>query len=360
MVNYASFLLRGGAVLIALALLVLGGQYLLPALLPFLLGAAVAVLLRPFACWVRDTTRMRYGASAVAAALLFYGLAALLVCNLGFLVFAQTVSLFTRLPELFSQGIIPSASSMWERSVEFMSRFLPTAGLYMERVSEWATTITGEALSQLSGSVLHWAAGFVAGLPSLFINIFLTVLSSVFILSDYDGIASFIFRQLSPRLQKLARSSKSFLLSTGKNVVKAYFLLMLLTFCEVTTGLWLLGVEYFAVMGILVAVVDVLPVLGSGAVLIPWGVWQVLSGSAGQGAGILLLYAVITVVRTIAEPKILGDRIGLPPLVTILSMYAGLRLFGIAGLILTPMTVTLLVHLNERGHIKLWKGDGQR
>lgn len=343
--------------LLGLILLWLAGGFLLPAVLPFVGGALVAVLLRPAANFLRRVTGMRYRPAAVAACLLFYGLFGLLICNLGFLLFAQTVALFTRLPELFSASIIPTASGAWEQTMRFMSRFLPSAGVYLEQMSQWLSVLMTQSLSQFSTDVLHSTAAFAARLPGLFFGLFLGILSSFFILMDYDTIAAFLLRQLSPRMKKLVQSSKRFLVTTGKNVVKAYFLLMLLTFCEVSVGLWLLGVEYFAVLGVIVAVVDILPILGSGAVLLPWGLWQIFAGAPQKGIGILLLYGVVVVVRTVAEPKILGDRIGLPPLVTILSMYAGLRLFGALGMILTPMAATLLTHLNTRGLLHMWKGE---
>ncbi|MEG1942519.1 MAG: sporulation integral membrane protein YtvI [Angelakisella sp.] len=353
--DYSAFLLPAGAVLTGGLLLFIFGKYLLPALLPFLLGGLLACLLRPLACFVHRVTHMRYRPSAAAACLLFYGLFGLLLCNLGFLLFAQTVALFTRLPELFTATLLPALSSLWEQAISFIGQFMPMAELYMEELSAGISTVTSDTLSQLSTDVLHSATSFVGKLPLLFINISLVVLSSFFILMDYDAISAFILRQLPSRVQRTVKSAKAFLMTTGKNVIKAYFLLMFITFCEVSVGLWLLGAPYFAVMGAVVAAVDILPIFGSGAVLIPWGLYLIFTGTIPRGVGILLLYAVITVVRTLAEPKILGDKIGLPPLVTIISMYAGLSLFGFLGLILTPMAVTLLAHLNTHGHLKLWK-----
>lgn len=357
--NYASFLLKSGTALAVLALLLLALEYLLPAALPFLAGALVAALLRRPACWLRQVTGMRYRPSAVAACLLFYSLFCMLAVNLGFLLFAQTVAFFTRLPGLAAE-LLPAAAGAWNNATAWLYRFLPGAQDYMSQLSGAVTAITGEALSQLSSGVLHGAAAFVRRLPNMVLGLFLGILSSFFILMDYDRIAAFVYRQLSPRLKRLLQSSKSFLVTTGRNVIKAYFLIMLMTFCEVSAGLWLLGVEYYAVLGIIVAAVDILPVLGSGGVLVPWGLWLVFSGNPVQGVGILLLYGIVTVVRTVTEPKILGDKIGLPPLVTILSMYLGLRLFGIGGLVLSPMVVTLLVHLNSKELLRLWKKEGER
>lgn len=354
------FIKKGGALLIALALALLFGRFLLPALLPFILGGAAAAMLYPMAYALSRGRRIGYKTAAVITALVFYGLAALLLANLGFLIFAQGVSLLSRLPGMVSEQLLPAAEKLWQSAVDMISRFLPGAGDYMGQLSQLTSEFTGQALSGLSSGALHSAAAFVTELPGLIFNLFLTILSSVLILLDYSRIVGFIYRRLSPRMRSTVRASKSFLLTTGKNVIKAYLLLMLLTFCIVTVGLRLLGVEYFAAMGLVVALVDVLPVLGSGAVLAPWGLWQLVAGRKLQGVGILLLWGVLAAARAVAEPKLVGDGIGLPPLVTVLSMTVGLRLFGIAGLILTPMAVTLLVYLHKHDRLRLWKGGANQ
>ena len=115
---------------------------------------------------------------------------------------------------------------------------------------------------------------------------------------------------------------------------------MVITFGEFSLGLWLLRVDYYLIIGLAVAVLDILPVIGSGSILVPWGLWLLLGGRPTLGAGILLLYAVVTAIRTVLEPRVVGRRIGLSPLVTLISMYAGMKLGGMAGLILAPMAVT--------------------
>ena len=200
------------------------------------------------------------------------------------------------------------------------------------------------------------AAGSFAGrLPAVLLACSFTVLSSFFILPDYERIGAFLLRQLPQRWAGLARESKDFLFATIRQVLAAYLLIMLITFGEVSLGLWLLRVDYYLIIGLLVAVVDILPVVGSGSVLVPWGLWTLLQGSPTLGAGILLLYGVVTGVRTVLEPRIVGRRIGLSPLVTLIAMYTGMKLGGFMGLIAAPMAVTLLLFLDEGGHIRLLK-----
>ena len=158
----------------------------------------------------------------------------------------------------------------------------------------------------------------------------------------------------------MVQESKDFLVGTVRQVLKAYLLIMAITFGEISLGLWLLRVDYYLIIGLTVAVLDILPVLGSGSILIPWGIWTLLGGNLPLGAGILLLYAVVTGVRTVLEPRLVGRGMGLSPLVTLISMYVGMKLLGVGGLILAPMAVTLVLFLEESGHIRLLRKKGGR
>lgn len=332
--------------------LVLG--YIIPLFLPFILGGVVAVLLRPLARRIQHITRMCYRPSAVVSMILFYGVFLLLVINLGYLLFAQTISLFSNLPQLYTGTIQPAidAVQVWfEKTILYI---FPSSNNVFSTIALTLEALTKEAILSISAAILHTTTQFVKALPSALFAFSLVIISSIFMLLDYDVIAGFVKRFFSRNTGKLIVKSKTFVITTGVNLLKAYFLLMLLTFLEVTAGLWLLRIDYFLVIGIIVAVVDILPILGSGAVLVPWGLFLLFTGQGPRGIGILLLYGVVTVVRTIAEPKLIGAKIGLPPIVTIIAMYCGVKLGGFTGLIFAPIAVTLFVYLykeniKERG-----------
>ncbi len=217
-----------------------------------------------------------------------------------------------------------------------------------------------ESVSTLSARALA-AAGSLAGrFPSALLACSFALLSSFFILPDYEGIGAFLLGQLPPRLAEMVQESKDFLVGTVRQVLKAYLLIMAITFGEISLGLWLLRVDYYLIIGLTVAVLDILPVLGSGSILIPWGIWTLLGGNLPLGAGILLLYAVVTGVRTVLEPRLVGRGMGWSPLVTLISMSVGMKLLGVGGLILAPMAVTLVLFLEESGHIRLLRKKGGR
>jgi sporulation integral membrane protein YtvI len=138
-------------------------------------------------------------------------------------------------------------------------------------------------------------------------------------------------------------------LSSFIKMILSYTLVSAICFCELMVGFLILGIKDAVFIAMLIAILDVLPVLGSGTVLIPWGVVSLILGDPTTGIGVLILYGIITVVRQIVEPKIVGSQIGLHPLVTIASLYIGLRLMGGLGLIMGPLYVLMCKKLAEEG-----------
>ena len=112
---------------------------------------------------------------------------------------------------------------------------------------------------------------------------------------------------------------------------------------------------YIFAISLITAIVDILPVLGTGTILVPWGVWSLLTGNIGFGIGILVVYAIITVIRQIIEPKLVASQLGLPAYVTITAMYIGTRLFGFIGLFLLPISIMVLKVLNDDGIIHIFR-----
>ena len=326
----------------------LAGKYLLPCLLPFLFGGVLAMTLRPAALRLSRAVRLPRKLAAFLVMTAFFLLAGALFWWLGALFLAQVSAFVARLPALYEADIRPAADALAGRMSALLgspegrslSGALNSAGQYLEQLFSAAASALLSAMGNLVGR-----------LPSVLLALSFSVLSAYFMIMDYEGICRFLNERLPPRLRMTVKDFKDFALNTCRRVIKAYLLIMLITFAEVSVGLWLLRVDVFLVVGLLIAVLDILPVLGSGTVLIPWGVYSLLSGRTALGVGLLVLYGTVTLVRTLIEPKILGGQIGLCPLATIISMYAGLRLWGVGGMILAPMAATILAHLARNGRL---------
>ncbi len=197
----------------------------------------------------------------------------------------------------------------------------------------------------------------VKGIPSLFLTLLVTVVSCVFMTSDYEIIKKMVldFCRADSR-EKLINTKRTITKGVSK-LFKAYATLMLITFIEMFVGLSfmkLIGVykgSYIAIIAFVTCIVDIIPVLGTGTILIPWAVYSFITGNVGLGIGLIILYAVITVLRQVIEPKLVANQVGLPAIVTIAAMFLGARLFGAFGIIILPLTVIVLKLMYDEGVI---------
>src|SRR5699024_9383370 len=120
-------------------------------------------------------------------------------------------------------------------------------------------------------------------------------------------------------------------------------------FVELAIGLSIIGVDRAVLIALGIAVFDILPVLGTGGIMLPWAAIRALAGDYRMAISLFVVYLIITVIRNIIEPKIVGQQIGLHPVVTLISMFVGLQLFGAVGLFGLPITLSLLRNLNDNG-----------
>jgi predicted PurR-regulated permease PerM len=144
---------------------------------------------------------------------------------------------------------------------------------------------------------------------------------------------------------------------------KSYAAVLFITFCEMAVGLHILKFAglykggYIFVIAICTALLDILPVFGTGTVLIPWGVISLFTHKIGLGIGLLVIYGLITVIRQIVEPRIVSANVDIHPVITLMSMYIGIQVFGVFGILILPITVVIIKTLNDEGIIHIW-GNG--
>ena len=128
---------------------------------------------------------------------------------------------------------------------------------------------------------------------------------------------------------------------------------MLITFGELTVGLLIIGVRRAILLAALIAIFDIFPVVGAGAILLPWAVISLIQGKTLQALGLFILYVIILTVRQFLEPKVVGKQVGLPPLVTLACMFVGTSLFGVWGLFGLPIGAAILVNLNNDPNVPI-------
>ena len=318
-------LLGGGA------LLYLFFKYLAGVLFPFLLGWGLAMLVRRPAAWMHEKTRIPEGIvrlALVAVSAFLFGL---------ILVFGIRGAL-QELSHLASR-FGGDGSMLAERIKGFLAS-IPVIG---ERLAE------GSFLKETLSSVLSLLPSLIAGiadvLPAFFFTLGVSVIAAVYFCLDLDRIHVALMTRISKPFSSLLGVLKNSALRAVASVLRAQAILTLVAFVFLLIAFILLNVNYPLLLSGLISLLDFLPILGVGLFLVPWGVLSLLAGERLLGVGLLVLFVVISVVRQFLEPHVLGRSYGLHPLVTLLALYAGGRLFGFFGLLVFPMITLLLLEI---------------
>ena len=319
-------------------------QYLVPLVLPFLLGAALALAAEPMVRFLCARLRLPRGMASilgVAMAFALLGLAILVCCALVFRQIQALAGVLPNMEETIRSGL--GALSGW--LLEIADGAPAVLREPLARNVENFFSNGSALLEKITGYVLHLASGILSRLPNGALAFVTGLISSFMISAKLSqirmGIAlRFPAERIRPWLET-AKSLKVALLGWLKAQVK----LSGVTFGLLTISFLLLGISYGPLWAFLVALVDAFPILGTGAVLVPWSLISFLQGDTLRAFGLLGAYAVVTVTRTVLEPRLVGRQLGLDPLVTLVCFYAGFRLWGIWGMILAPMLAVVAVQL---------------
>ena len=230
-------------------------------------------------------------------------------------------------------------------------------------INDFDVSKLGINMSSITSGLSNGISGVysvVKNIPSILIGVVIGVIAWILFTKDYKKVVKFIKLQLPDKHKNLLSETKKIFSSTILKMCRAYGLIMFITFCENFLGLTILNLigvmknSYVFVIAICIAVFDIRPVAGSGGILIPWSLIALVTGNVGQCVGLLILYAVITVIRQYIEPKIVGDSLGVNPLVTLAGLYFGLKLFGFMGMFIVPICVMTLKAFNDAGRIHLY------
>ena len=340
---------------IILGVVVLLTRYALGVLMPFIVALLVSLLLKPFVAFFNEKFKIPRSIAGIVLVVLFYALVGFLLTVIGVQLFAAAKSFFLLLPSLYTNTIAPWFDHLFVSLQAFAEKLDPSTTAAYNAVASNITNSLGEAVVNISKGVVSWVTNLTLKTPGFLLKLLITVIATIFLTADFPKIKAFVMRQLPVRICDLLHNARVQLGRTLWSYTRSYAMILGITFLEIALGLSMIGVNNAFGIAILIALFDILPVVGSGLVLLPWAVFTLFSGDLGTGIGLLVLYIVVIVVRQIMEPKIVGDRVGLHPLVTLLSMVLGTYLFGGIGLLGLPITVALLHALNKQGAIHLYK-----
>ena len=331
-----------------LALLVIfGWKYLLPALMPFIIGFVIASIVQFL---LNRLGLKKPGHRKLAAAglcIAFYALLVFLATFFSMKIIREIGDFAMSLPDLFYDSVYPL---IWDLGDQIQLILEPIDMSLAQLVNEvgktLASTLAGYATKFSAWAVRTVATGAVS-IPGALIQLIIIVVSSFYMAADYQTVIDFL-KGLIPSSQ---RDDMVKVVSYARTAVvayiKSYSIMFCITFLELWIGLSLLKIPYELGLAFGIAVFDLMPILGVGGILLPWGGIALILGNLKMGIGIIALYLVIAAVRNTVEPRIVGKEIGLHPLATLVAMVVGLRLIGLVGMLMLPITMVAIVKLRE-------------
>lgn len=315
---------------------------------PLLLAFLTAVLLEPLNISLSKSMRLKRIWSTIITFCLFLLVFILASYWIGTTLFVQGVEFVDRLPQL-SKQVMRTLEDIIQQSEKYYN-LLPDETVLT--IQEVLSSFHRSAI-EFTSTIGRWILGIITGIPELLIKSIIYLVGLFLISLDLPSIQEKFMNLFSPSargkvqlvLRQLHRAAIGFL--------GAQIILSALTYILALIGLLILDIKYAAVIAFVVILVDILPILGTGSVFVPWSTYLFIQGQKELAIGLLILFAVITVVRRIIEPKILGTSLGISALSAFVSMFIGFQLLGLLGLILGPAVVIIIQALRNAGFMKI-------
>lgn len=314
---------------------------ILPYIAPFVVAIFMTFIIEKPVRFMQKRFKMPRSLAVGLAIFLFAIVIGGIVVFTFYQVTTELASLTQDTPSLYSiadffQALIEKSQSFYLKIPDDIVKALQkNIGTIVSTISSWLTKLFAAMLD------------IVKSLPQLFVFLVVSMVSTFFMSRDREKIATFIYRQMPHRWDSKVRAIKSDLFVAFIGFLKAQLTLVFITFLQLLVGYTILGVDYAFFFAIFTAIVDAIPVLGTGTILIPVSAAHLIMGNSPRAFAFLVLYVVILIVRQFLEPRIMGSNLGVHPLVMLIAIYVGLRVFGVMGLILGPVLVIIIKALQK-------------
>lgn len=334
--------------LTGLYLVCVWGPRVLGFFIPFVIGWMIALIANPLVRFLEKRLKIvrKHGSMLIIA-----GVLALIISLLYFVLgkaYVEIREFIGDLPALYDSAAaeIRGAVQNGNRIFEFLPDEFRTAVM---QFTENIGTYVGDLVSKAAAPTVEIAGNVAKGIPNVLVNTVITILSSYLFIAEQDKILAWM-RRYAP---KFVLRYAEYLKKDARGVIGGYFLaqfrIMFVVAGILAVGFLFLKVKYGLLLAVLISLLDFLPVFGTGTALFPWAAVKLFTGEYTYAAGLLILYVVTQVSRQLIQPKIVGDSMGLPPLLTLFLLYLGFKVKGIAGMILAVPIGLIFINFYKYG-----------
>ncbi|OOB77895.1 MAG: sporulation integral membrane protein YtvI [Epulopiscium sp. Nuni2H_MBin003] len=326
-------------------------RYILSLFMPFIIAYLFASLLQPIVRVLNNKLHLRRGIATLVSMLTVLSIISSVIVFISIRLYEQIVAFSLSFP-IYIKNIEYFFDTI-EQRLDELSTIIPIPDSFMTIEGIIQGVLTN--LSNLLSEFLSVAYSTIKFVPSSLFVIIIVLISTFFITKDYSLIAKFIKAQLPHNIIIKINSINKNLKSAVAGYIRTQLILMMFTFTICLIGLFVLNRDYVLLSSVSIAIFDAFPILGSGGILITWGVYHLIMGNIALGLGLLSVYGVIVVTRQLLEPRILSGQIGMYALVTVMSIYIGFKIFGSIGLILGPIIAIVIQTMQNLDIIPAFK-----
>ena len=315
---------------------------------PFLIAFLLSLILNPLAEKLQKKFKLPKGLTAVLVIVLTVGILGGILGTVIWKIITEIKSIYAEIPRIYDEAVITlekiqnSMSHIYaSMPIEFQNAFDAMGDNMKESVAKF--------INDNYKPVMYGAGNIAKKLPSIFIAIIVFLLSLFFIMSDEKKVKSTVKKMFPKKMWDNFKNVGSELKVYLGGYIKAQLVIMSIAFIIIFIGLSILKVQYAMLIALGLALLDALPFFGSGAALIPWSIISLLTSDIRLGVGLIIIYLAIILTRQMTESKIVSHNIGINPLLTLMSMYIGYRIFSIGGMILGPILLVLTISFHKAG-----------
>ena len=334
------------------ALVFAAWKYLLPAMTPFIIGFVIASIVQlPLGhLGIEKPTHRKV--AVVILCLIFYALLVFLMVFFSVKVISEIGNFAAAVPDLVNDNLYPFIYMIGDEIEALLEPIDMNLAQVVNEVGKSLASTLAKYATEFSGWAVRTIASGAISIPGLLIKIIITVVSSFYIALDYSNVLRVLKRLIPMGQRDFVVQAVGYARTAVLAYIKSYSIMFCLTFLELWIGLLILKVPYTAGLAFGIAVFDLMPILGVGGILLPWGFVALVMGKLPMGIGVIVLYLIIAAVRNAVEPRIVGKHIGLHPLATLVAMVVGLRLAGLVGMLLLPISLVAVVRIREEAKEK--------
>ncbi|MCZ8513452.1 sporulation integral membrane protein YtvI [Paenibacillus filicis] len=319
---------------------------------PFLLAMLVAILLEGLVLLVMRLTRAGRGVASALVCTLFTALLFGFVYLIGFKMIVELIQFWKNAPDYLNEARLFFEDATAKTRV-FYETLPYSLAVQIQGWVETGLNMLTENAKVIVGAVSGYFVSVAKTIPSMFVFFFVFIIGLYLISLSLPSLHRSFLNLFDKASQSKVNQVLIDLRRATLGFIFAQLMISLLTYVVTLIGLLVLRVDYPLAVALLIVIVDVLPVFGTSAVLIPWAAYCMLSGNLHLGIGLLILLIVIMVFRRLIEPKIIGNAVGINALATLVSMYVGFQLIGVLGLLLGPVVIIVYQALRRVGLLKI-------